>query len=808
MFNIRSFFAGLLQDRRLAVNVVTSVAFALMLQGVLAAYLIHENRDRRDAIRKVVIAEQRSTTMAPMVARLEAAFEDIYHNARTISLIPSVRHLSGPNRRGESDNVVVSGRFSRDADETVRQIYGNMFSNVQVSEVYVVLDGFDARRGELPFLMYDNMIVAANGVANNPNPQDIPLEDESQEYAHYPAAIEMFRANHPRFRFGTLDEIPAMWSPRMRTCDNTQYESKQHGNSVDADGVTMTVPIYSSDTGLVSGVIAVVLRTNVLEAMLLDLPFLPITQRDKLRAQEINLTLPASPATFMLTDMRTGSRIWDRRLPDPERVFAPGQDNVLIQPLRPPNVGPGHYDGQWVLHYAIAPETWMPRFAEADAALHQKLLATAIAILAALSLWILSLRRSHQLAERRRQELQQLEISHDREMRANRAKDAFLANMSHEIRTPMSGVIGMLQLLTESALNPHQLKQATTARASAESLLEILNDILDVTKLESGGMQLDLTDQDFYLLLRECLELWRPRAESKKISLTLDIKAGVPNFLRFDPTRVRQVVNNLVANAIKFTKTGGVKVTVTTNPLPLGSTDRCIQLNVQVQDSGIGIAAQVIPSLFQRFQQADNSTTRRFGGSGLGLEISLKLAQLMGGDIRVESVVDHGSTFTFSFLAELSQKVSAPVTMPGELTPSEATPLRILIVDDNPLNLLMLSGLLRKLGHQVEQADDGRSAVNLAGKLDLDLIFMDAMMPDMDGLTATNMIREKLVGTRIPRIVVATADVMLGSREKYLAQGFDGYISKPFNKSALQAILDSTPRARSVEDTVSGDFGI
>ena len=793
MVTFGSFFAGLLRDRRLAVNVVVSVAFALMLQGALTAYLMYENRDHRDALRKVVIAEQRSTTMVPMAARLEAAFEDIYHNARTISLIPSVRQLTGPNRRGASDNVVASGRFSRDADETVQQIYGNLFTNVQVSEVYVVLDGFDARRGELPFLMYDNMISAGRDVSN-PDPQDIPLEDESQEYAHYPAAIDMFRANHPRFRFDTLDEIPAMWSPKIRTCDNTQYDSKRHGNNADADGVTMTVPIYSSASGLVSGVIAVVMRTNVLEAMLLDVPFLPITQRDKLRAQELNFALPASPATFMLTDMRTGSRIWDRRLPDPERVFAPGQDNVLIQPLRAPNVGPGHYDGQWVLHYAIAPETWMPRFAEADEALHQKLLATTIAILTALCLWILNLRRSHQLADRRRQELQQLEISHDREMRANRAKDAFLANMSHEIRTPMSGVIGMLQLLTESSLNPQQFKQATTARASAESLLGILNDILDVTKLDSGGMQLDLTDGDFHLLLRECLELWRPRAESKKIDLTLNIEPGVPNHLKFDPTRVRQVVNNLVANAIKFTKTGSVSVNVSTSPLSPASTDRGIPLKVQVQDTGIGIAAHVIPSLFQRFQQADNSTTRRFGGSGLGLEISLKLAQLMGGDIRVESVVEHGSTFTFSFLAETSQKVLVSATIARETTPSNAKALRILIVDDNPLNLLMLSGLLRNLGHQVEQVDDGQSAVDLTGKLDFDLIFMDAMMPDMDGLTATNLIREKMAGKPLPRIVVATADVMLGSREKYLSQGFDGYISKPFNKSALQAILDSTRR--------------
>jgi signal transduction histidine kinase/ActR/RegA family two-component response regulator len=795
MFKFRTLVVGWLQDRRLMVDVVISVVFALVLQAALAAYLINENRDQRDAIRKVVIAEQRSVKMAPMAARLEAVFEDIYHNARTISLIPSVRQLSGPNRRNQTENVVVSGRFSNDADETVRQLYGNLFSNVQVSEVYVVLDGFDARRGEVPFLAYDGMIAAVNGLPSNPDPQDIPQEDESQEYTYYPTAIEAFRAKHPRYRFGELDEIPATWSPRMRTCDNTQYDSKRHGNVADADGVTLTVPIYSSTTELVSGVIAVVLRANVLEALMLDVPFLPITQHDKRRAQELGVKLPDAPATFMLTDVRTGTRISDRRLGEPERVFAPGQDNVLSQPLRAPNVGKDHYDGQWVLHYAIPPNTWLPRFAEADAALLQKLLAMAVVILLGLSVRIVSLRQNHMLAGQRRLELQQLETSHDRERKANRAKDVFLANMSHEIRTPMSGVIGMLQLLTESALSPQQHKQATTARASAEALLDILNDILDVTKLESGGMQLEFQDQDFHLLLRECLELWRPRAEIKRIDLTMDIQAEVPHHLKFDPTRVRQIVNNLIANAIKFTESGGVKVRVSANNLPGDAIDRRMKLIVQVQDTGIGIAPQVIPTLFRRFQQADNSTTRRFGGSGLGLEISLKLAKLMGGDITVESEVERGSSFTFSFLAEPSQRVPSVKATPSVLVNANEKPLRILIVDDNPLNLLMLSGLLRKLGHQVEQAESGRAAVGMAAEMRFDLVFMDAMMPDMDGLAAANMIRAQGLGKSLPRIVVATADVMLGSREKYLAQGFDGYISKPFNKSALQAILDSTPCA-------------
>lgn len=772
-----------LKVRPFALELGVSVVVAVVITLGLVGYFLHENTAQRKAIREVVLAEQKGAKLAPMAAKFEAVFEDIYHNARTIALMPSVRKLTGPNRRKASEDVIASGRFTADADETVRQIYNSLSSSVQVSEVYAILDGFDAQRGDVPFFVYDSHINSINAATDNPDPSDIPIEDEAEEYAYYPKALKQFQSQYPRFDFETLESVPALWSGRMRTCDNSQYTSVRQGHSTDADGLSLAVPIYSSHTGLVSGLIAVVIRTNVLEAMLLGVPFLPTTQRDILRATQLKLSLPQQPAPFMLTNLQTGVRVWDRRLAGPDQVFATGLDNVLSQPLRV------HGQGQWVLQYAVPPEAWLARYADVDELLEQKLWVTAILAALLLGLRVLSLKRHHEATERRQREVHELEVAHERESRANRAKDVFLANMSHEIRTPMSGVIGMLQLLTDSKLAPQQQQHAKTALASAESLLDILNDILDITKLESGATQLELLDSDFHQLLRDGMALHRAGADQKGLVLQLDIADEVPHRLRIDPTRVRQILANLLSNAVKFTRSGRVDVVVRAQMTEDAGRAR---VTIQVKDTGIGIPADAMPTLFQRFQQADTSTTRRFGGSGLGLEISMKLAKLMHGTVRVESVVDQGSTFEVSFLAELPTDTAAPPAVMPKVK-SAPMPLRILIVDDNPLNLLMLGGLLRKLGHHVDQAEGGRAAVAMAAKSSYDLIFMDAMMPDVDGVAASRQIREQASGKPSPRIVVATADVMLGSREKYLSQGFDGYISKPFNKSALQALLDDTP---------------
>jgi signal transduction histidine kinase/CheY-like chemotaxis protein len=367
------------------------------------------------------------------------------------------------------------------------------------------------------------------------------------------------------------------------------------------------------------------------------------------------------------------------------------------------------------------------------------------------------------------------------------AKSRFLANMSHEIRTPMNAVVGAMELLLDFDLNAEQQELVETAQESAHCLLSIINDILDFSKIDAGRLDLEQVPFDLHRLMDQIVRLMQPVAAKKNLALKLRIAPGVPRVIVGDPTRLRQVVLNLAANAIKFTKTGRVSIGIDRLAAELGPA----RLVLTVKDTGIGIAPDRIGALFQEFNQADSTVTRKFGGTGLGLAISQRLVEKMGGTIRVESILGLGSEFIVETPIRLASGAQLETAPRASLVESETFPgCRVLLAEDNAVNQKIGQRILEKLGCLVKVANNGREAIDLAAVERCDVILMDLHMPEVDGLQAARAIRRQ--GLRTP-IIALTASVLDETRRACEAAGMDGFLAKPIRMDEIAAVLQRYP---------------
>lgn len=406
-----------------------------------------------------------------------------------------------------------------------------------------------------------------------------------------------------------------------------------------------------------------------------------------------------------------------------------------------------------------------------------------------------------------RQREKDLKAAREEAERANRLKSEFLATMSHEIRTPLNGILGMAQALSLESLTSEQRDMVSTITESGKTLMSILNDVLDLSKVEAGKMDITPVPGDLSHAMRRLVRFWLPRAREKGITLHLDIAEGLPAYLTFDPVRVRQCVSNLMSNALKFTPKGRVDLRLTSEPVGEGR----FRIQIAVEDSGIGMTADQVAGLFSDYGQVNPSTRQKEGGTGLGLAISRRLARLMGGDITAESEPGKGSLFTLSLeLAAAEAYVGDPAPVPAmspmpspsreakpapeaaavpDAPPTSAS-LRVLLVDDNAINRQVARLLMEPSRYDVVEAADGVEALAILAEQTFDLVLLDMHMPKMDGPETVKHLRASNEAWAGVPVIALTADAMSGDRERYIAMGMQGYVPKPINANELASEMN------------------
>jgi signal transduction histidine kinase/ActR/RegA family two-component response regulator len=734
--------------------------------------------------------KENSQRAAAASVLLTDKLEQIRQNLRTISLLPSVREI---DRHGTN--------LSEHSLITIQQVYNNLALNVDVSEVYIVPLEFDPAgidpvtgKAEEPTLMFDELIVDAGARLEEEEGETTEFSDheevEAYEYEVLRRQIDWLAVNFPNASSYSGIDRPMLSSEEIITCDNTVYV--RTGKDADRSGIMLSVPFYGPD-GAIRGVVSAIIRTGALAGYLPD--------GDSALVNAYHNYTAFAPSEGIA---RQSAGYVRRAEADPSLLYSEATKLKV-----------GDAQGGWVL-WSGRPNATFEQSGEAQSIRAFGIIA--YGILAAVFLMLIgafavvwmrareqrlrqeSLQREieERIAQVEELERAKAETSLAREsaeralvaaQAASQAKSQFLANMSHEIRTPLNGVLGMAQSLQADALTPDQLDKIDMIMESGRALTHMLNDVLDLSKIEAGKLEIVQEQGDFASVVERTWQLFKPQAESKGLRFLLKIQPDFPDNLVFDPTRVRQCVSNLLSNAIKFTSSGRILVALRHKPLGSG---RHI-LSLQISDTGIGMTEETISRLFMPFTQADNSGTRAYGGTGLGLAISRRLARMMGGDIKVRSVPDEGSTFALLLpVIEAQQTIQSarpvPTTAPQSKTAGLAG-LRILLTDDNALNRRVVSLFLIPHGCQIIEAANGQEALDTLATHEVDLVLLDVHMPVMDGVEAIQQIRASPHAWRTLPVIALTADAMAGDREKYLGLGMDEYVTKPVDRHRLVSTI-------------------
>ena len=392
------------------------------------------------------------------------------------------------------------------------------------------------------------------------------------------------------------------------------------------------------------------------------------------------------------------------------------------------------------------------------------------------------------LAQERADRIAEVEAARDAAEAATRAKSEFLANMSHEIRTPLNGILGMAQALESRHLDAATRDMVGAIRDSGGTLMAILNDVLDLSKIEADRLEVSPTDTGLLETVEQVHRLFLTAANEKGVAFTLSGDVTSALRLHYDPVRVRQCISNLVSNAVKFTRFGGVDINTSVQKMRDGRS----HVTITVTDTGIGMDQPTLLRLFEAFTQADGSTTRQFGGTGLGLAISRKLARLMGGDIVARSAPGRGSVFTLTFMTDAAKgtataRMSERETVPGHVARLRGA--RVLLTDDNAINRQVVRLFLQPQGAVLTEATNGQEALDRLGSEPFDLVLLDVHMPVMDGTEAIRRIRASTDAWRSVPVIALTADAMSGDRERLIGMGMSGYVSKPIDQSELLSVI-------------------